>query len=1182
MATITADTFLDDGATNRTAGEAWTINGGILTIRTDTRWHNRSPASMTGTLGATTSSATLGGGVLINATAVRWLAFDNGDVGKVVPAIDSNMTGSVAGAGVFLGVWANLTSAPTAVGAAMPVTGFIKFKSVSVAFADNEDLTVGANLLCKANGVDVAGWIEVVQREAVANTVPRLGSFKTRGAWFYLDNTLTSPTGQVLQVPTNGGGNGTHVPAVWIEGAQKAITNATWSDGVATFTCTGHGFKDKEVVMVEGITPVGYNGEREITWISADSFSMAIVADPGAFVSAGTGVVFEIYPAVLNAVFITTNFGTDARSKVVETMGNGQVRIGYNGTVALGYVPADGRRVRVPNIFGRECTSAAGDAVNLAPSATLATRPDFTTTSSGEIDFEYCMDTWYHLFASPYKVRMVNCATFDIHSTSNEASPTELNNYAIGAYNGSSISLTAVTNTLGGTIRNSKFFRVTAAADGHSASFATSVDYTITNCYFGVIAFARNTGRSTNLNQCFDFYINDCVQFNANAAIVTSFRVYVKRHDHTDRFVGSTNSTTGIYVLTTSASSDTVEVDGITFGLGGTVANVSPYLGVFYCINSSNMVFKNAGTFTSKLGCTAAAAPAYAVYDAGVNANISFKRIYLSVTRTGLHYTVNTSKNILFESIHGTVGAVQTLSLNTTSKGIRATSDSATGGTAVYGTHYFDMFTSDTLGRLWLAMNEDTATTAPYMTKSFGAGAGFTSAGQAAMQNVNDSITVETPYYIKGHTAFSSLLCPLITGTNLENFDFDYKIDLNDGAGYTANFATLVGVRLQASGGTAGQKNVVFTNPGVGTGPTIGDYAATVAGNKLTAGEVIANVVGTTITFTNNILVNMAASEAIYYWKDIVGKVIDADKGFKIKIRITAKKASTTNALTYVRMPTISSAAYQTSGLYPLVVTPATYTLTGLTVGTEVVLFNSANVELQRTVLTGTTFTYSYNWDDTTGDINAYALIWKNDKVPIKMTGIVLGNTNQSIPMTQISDLVYANPVDTRTSIVPASKLQVMAAGITSVSVSQLYSEWKNWVRLTNNTRYDFEYSILGGDTIAGSTSVPFYVFLQNSWQLRPDEANHTLNIIDGIIVATGDPFVDTLGTYTVRINYQQPVQAITVNTSGGGGATAAEVWGYATRRLSTTGITDIQTGLATDAQTQSIKRDTGLIGGLY
>jgi hypothetical protein len=35
-----------------------------------------------------------------------------------------------------------------------------------------------------------------------------------------------------------------------------------------------------------------------------------------------------------------------------------------------------------------------------------------------------------------------------------------------------------------------------------------------------------------------------------------------------------------------------------------------------------------------------------------------------------------------------------------------------------------------------------------------------------------------------------------------------------------------------------------------------------------------------------------------------------------------------------------------------------------------------------------------------------------------------------------------------------------------------------------------------------------------------------------------GDPFEDTVGAYTVRINYQQPVQAITVET---GGAAASE-----------------------------------------
>ena len=52
----------------------------------------------------------------------------------------------------------------------------------------------------------------------------------------------------------------------------------------------------------------------------------------------------------------------------------------------------------------------------------------------------------------------------------------------------------------------------------------------------------------------------------------------------------------------------------------------------------------------------------------------------------------------------------------------------------------------------------------------------------------------------------------------------------------------------------------------------------------------------------------------------------------------------------------------------------------------------------------------------------------------------------------------------------------------------------------------------------------------------RPQEASGTtLNVINGVLVgeAGADPFVDTVGAYTVRINYEQPVQAITVSTSG-------------------------------------------------
>ena len=45
-------------------------------------------------------------------------------------------------------------------------------------------------------------------------------------------------------------------------------------------------------------------------------------------------------------------------------------------------------------------------------------------------------------------------------------------------------------------------------------------------------------------------------------------------------------------------------------------------------------------------------------------------------------------------------------------------------------------------------------------------------------------------------------------------------------------------------------------------------------------------------------------------------------------------------------------------------------------------------------------------------------------------------------------------------------------------------------------------------------------------------EANHTLSVGGGVLVdLTGDPFADTIGTFRVNIRYQQPVQAITVDT---------------------------------------------------
>ena len=99
----------------------------------------------------------------------------------------------------------------------------------------------------------------------------------------------------------------------------------------------------------------------------------------------------------------------------------------------------------------------------------------------------------------------------------------------------------------------------------------------------------------------------------------------------------------------------------------------------------------------------------------------------------------------------------------------------------------------------------------------------------------------------------------------------------------------------------------------------------------------------------------------------------------------------------------------------------------------------------------------------------------------------------------------------------------------------------------------------LGGDDIDVSAGIliPVYVFLLNGWRVKPQESNHTLYVTNGILLVDGggDPFVSTSGSFIVRINYQQPVQAISFATGGGGGATPAQIAAEVISQLNATSI---------------------------
>lgn len=724
MATITTDTYLDDG-TARTAGEAWTLNGAKLTIRTDTRWHADAPASMTGSLGNVTISSSYGGAYILDGTHVRWLAYDTGS--STVPAIGTTISqGGVSG--YLLGVWASLTSAPTAVGASMPESGYIKFREVT-----GGAFTSGAlsGISASATGADVVGWIEIVHTQATAITVPRLGFFQTKGDWFYLGTTSGS-AGQVVQIPTNGSTT-TYCPGLWIETA--------------------------------------------------------------------TADVYEFYPSMYAVGMNSTNLGTDERSKIVLMGTDGSCTIGHNGTDAVGYVPPSGRKIRIPNVFLRQCGSTTRN-TNAFPHATLATRPDFTTTNAGAIDIEYAYGDWYFSFAQAYTVKIKHSAVFETVVLAEIASTITIEDGGNGlsqSLDNRTLQLTSCFS--GGAITDWTSFRHSTGTTDHATETIYCSGQIYTRVKSGILGYARSTGYPFQTTQSSNIKYVSCTQFNGPSAFTTCKNCEVTNIDHCDRFTGTTNATSGIYAIVISASSDNIKVDGITFGLNGSIANNHPYAGVVSIGQSSNITIRNLGTRSSFVSGGSSNSPAYIFVSGGNNSNIKIQRCYLTPTRTGAVSTTNSDKGMIYEHVYGDMGDTMTIaSLNTVTKNCGGTL-TTTGSASIYGTHFQDAFTSDTAGRLVLSFNEPTTETLSYYS-SVGTPK-FTSAGNVVLSSVGDEVVFEMPYFCKACDSLSSTN-PTVTGRNVTyssgaiwgNHNLYYKIDT--GSGWSTSWEDLNGTKLSA------------------------------------------------------------------------------------------------------------------------------------------------------------------------------------------------------------------------------------------------------------------------------------------------------------------------------------------------------------------------------------------------
>lgn len=83
---------------------------------------------------------------------------------------------------------------------------------------------------------------------------------------------------------------------------------------------------------------------------------------------------------------------------------------------------------------------------------------------------------------------------------------------------------------------------------------------------------------------------------------------------------------------------------------------------------------------------------------------------------------------------------------------------------------------------------------------------------------------------------------------------------------------------------------------------------------------------------------------------------------------------------------------------------------------------------------------------------------------------------------------------------------------------AEVYSEWKVWVRTSDNSKFLQAFSPVGGDPISLTQSLGVTLFLENDWRIRPVERDHKLIVVGNLFTRDGgSAFLPTLGAFTVN-----------------------------------------------------------------
>jgi hypothetical protein len=320
--------------------------------------------------------------------------------------------------------------------------------------------------------------------------------------------------------------------------------------------------------------------------------------------TAAASDVYEFYPNAGSSTSLVTNFSRDWRAKVCWVSTAGIVRFGSDGTnTAGGYIPPSECNVRIGNVFLHNATVASRTA-NVLPNATLATRFETLTTSSGVINIDKASVGWYLNMNQPYSVNLSNVVVFDNITLTECATAITWSQVNVGQSAALlNFGLLMSLNFAGGTITDCDFTSASLAASGRYVMALTDISgFTFTRLNSSSFTPARGNATTgcMSLNRVVSCTFNNTIIGSGRVLMSTCTNVFFNNSTYYDNTATNTTGSNGMFAFDLALNCLNITIDGLDFG---GLSMTQPFNGLLNigAAGCTNIKLRNLGTYASPL-----------------------------------------------------------------------------------------------------------------------------------------------------------------------------------------------------------------------------------------------------------------------------------------------------------------------------------------------------------------------------------------------------------------------------------------------------------------------------------------------------------------------------------------------------------------------------------------------------